>query len=116
MAGAVAVVLALAPQEKPIQALVLPNRIEPITPPGKEFVNITLVTYVEDQLVFGRIENPVQCNGQLYHAQVRTEVSTGLRKNRDQLIAYLLSELWKSPFFKTLEVRGRTDGVQQPGS
>src|SRR5258708_18835010 len=116
MAGAVTVVFALAPQEKSIQALILSYRIEAVAPPGKELVNIPLVAHVEDQLVFRRIENPVQRDRQLYHTQIRTEMSTGLRKNRNQLIAYLLSELGKSPFFKTFEVGGRINGVQQPGS
>ena len=44
---------------------------------------ISLMAYVENQLVFWGIENPVQGNRQLYHTEVRTEMSTGLRENRN---------------------------------
>src|ERR1700751_489955 len=116
MPCSITVVFALGPQEKSIQPSILPNRIEPVPTTGKKLMDIPLMAHVENQLVFWGIENPVQRNCQLYHTQVRTEVPTGLRENRNQFIPYLLCELGKASLFQTLEVRRRIDSVQQPGS
>src|SRR6516162_4814288 len=83
MPCSITIVFALGPQEKSIQPLILANRIEPVPAAGEKLMNIPLMAYVEDQLVFWGIENPVQRNCELYHTQIRTEMSTGLRENRN---------------------------------
>src|SRR5262245_3719463 len=100
MPRAITVVFALGPQQKSIQPLRLPNRLEAVPTAGKELMNIPLMAYVENQLIFWGIENPVQRNRQLHHTQVRTEMSTGLRENRNQFVAYLLCELGKTSVFQ----------------
>jgi hypothetical protein len=54
----------------------------------------------------------MQRNGQFDHAEIRPEVSPGLRKNFDQLIAHFLCELRKVLFTQCFDVRWRTDPVE----
>jgi hypothetical protein len=50
------------------------------------------VADVEDEMVFGRVENVVHGEGELDDAEVRAQVSAGLREDRNQLIADLFGK------------------------
>jgi hypothetical protein len=91
--GAVAIVFAFRAQKKSVQPLVLPHRADAIEPAGKHFVDVTLVADVEDETVPRRIEDAMQRDRQLDHAEIRSEMSAGLREDFDQLIAHFLREL-----------------------
>ena len=70
-----------------------------IEPAGKHFVDVTLVADVEDKLVLRRVENAMQRDGQLDHAEIRPEMAAGLREHLDQLVAHFLREL-RQVFFR----------------
>ena len=64
-----------------------------IAPAGEHLVDVALMADVEDELVLRRVEDAMQRDGQLDHAEIRPEMAAGLRKNVDQLIAHFLREL-----------------------
>jgi len=70
MARTVAVVLALATKKKAVEPLVLTDRRKAVESSGQKLVDITLVAHIENELVLGRIENPVQGNRELDHPEV----------------------------------------------
>ena len=114
--GAVAIVFAFGAQEKAVQSLVLPHRADAIEPAGKHFVDVTLMADVEDKFVLGRIEDAMQRNGQFDDAEIRPEMSAGLRKNLDERFAHFLRELRQVLFAQRFDVRGRTDAIEQSRS
>src|SRR5260370_40389393 len=71
MTGTIAIVLAFRPQKKTIQATVLPHPGKAIEPPGKHFMHVTLMTDIHDKSVPRRVEDAMQRNGQLDHAEIR---------------------------------------------
>ena len=114
VSGAVAIVLALRPEKKAVQPLVLPHGADAIEPAGKHFVDVTLVADVEDKFVLRRFENAMQRDRQLDHAEVRTEMAAGLRQDFDQLVAHFLRELRQILFAQRFDVRRRMDAIEQP--
>ena len=70
MARTVAVVLALATKKKAVEPLVLTDRRKAVESSGQKLVDITLVADIENELVLGRIENPVQGNREFDHTEV----------------------------------------------
>ena len=90
---AVAIMLAFGAEEKAVQPLVLPHGVNAIEPAGKHLVDVALVTDVEDELVLRRVENAMERDGQLDHAEIGSEMTAGLREHLDQLIAHFLREL-----------------------
>ena len=60
---------------------------------GQELVHVRLVAGVEDDRVARRVEHPVDGDRQLDHAEVRAEVTAGLRDVLDEDFADLAREL-----------------------
>ena len=58
-------------------------------PTGEHLVHVALVAGVPDQRIARRIEDPVQGDGQLHHAEVRPEVPAGAYDGLHQPLAYL---------------------------
>src|SRR6187401_25973 len=96
MPRAVAIMFAFGAEEKAIQTLVLPHRVNAIETAGKHLVNVPLVTDVEDESVLGRVENAMKRNGQLDHTEIGSEMTASLRKDFDELIAHFLRQLGKA--------------------
>src|SRR6266496_1472249 len=113
MAGTVAIVFAFCAQKKSVESLELPHRMKTIEPAGKNLMDIALMTDVHDKAIAWCVEHTMQRNGQFDHAEVRSQVSSGLRKNFDQLIAHFLRELGQVLFAQRLDIRGRTDPIEQ---
>ena len=116
--GAVAVVLALAAQQEPVQAIVLAHGVEAVPAAGEELVHVALVAHVEDELVLRRVEDTVQRDGQLDHAEVRPEVAADgagviLGQNADQFLAHFLGENGQVGFIELLDIGGRIDLVEK---
>ena len=59
---------------------------------GEEFVDVTLVGDVEDELVLRRPEDAVQRDGQLHDAEIRADMAAVLRRDGDEALTDLLSE------------------------
>ena len=93
MTGTVAIVFAFRAQKKSVEALELPHRMKTIEPAGKNLMDIALMAYVHDKAIARCVEHAMQRNGQLDYAEIRSQMSPGLRKNFDQLIAHFLREL-----------------------
>ena len=79
----VAVVFALGAQKEAIEPAELAHRIKTIEPPGKQFVDVTLMTDVHDESVVRRVEDPVQGNRQFDDTEIWSQMSSGLRKDTD---------------------------------
>ena len=77
MTRAVAVVLALAAQEKAVQPLVLPDCRKAVESPGEKLVDIALVADIKNELVLGCIENSVQGDRQFDDAEVGAQMTAG---------------------------------------
>src|SRR5262249_36220424 len=108
VAGAIAIMFALGAHKKTVEPGKLAHRVKTVEPPGKHFVHVALVAHVHDETVARSVEHAMQRDGQLYDAEIGSEVPAGLRKNFDQLIAHFLSELRQILFTKRLDVGWRT--------
>ena len=80
-------------KKKSVEPLVLPHRVDAIEAAGKHFVDVTLMTDIEDKPVLRRVEDAMQRDGQLDDAEIWPEMPAGLRKDFDQLVAHFLREL-----------------------
>jgi hypothetical protein len=80
---------------------------------GKNLMDVALMTNVHDEAVSRRIEDTMQSNGQLDHAEIRSQMPAGLGENFDQFIAYFLRELRQILFAKRFDVGWRTDSIEQ---
>ncbi len=107
------VVLGLGPARVARQAAGLPQRVELAVPPGQQLVHVGLVPGVEDHLVLGRVEHPVQRDGQLDHAEVRAQVAAGPRYRFHQDIADLGRQEAQLLLGEVLEVLRAVDALKQ---
>ena len=76
--GAEAVVLALGAQHEAVQPARLANGVKAVEAAGENLVNIGLVADIEQQFVFGSIEDRVQRQRKFHDAEVRSQVPAGL--------------------------------------
>ena len=58
----------------------------------QQLVHVTLVRDVEDELILGRVEDAVEGDGQLHHAEIGTDVAAVLGGDSDEPFADLLRE------------------------
>ena len=65
---------------------------EELAPPGEQLVDVRLVADVEDKMVLGGVEDVVHGEGEFDHAEVGAEMTSGLREDRDQLLADFFGE------------------------
>ena len=79
----------------------------------QEFVDVTLMGDVEDELVFGRAERAVEGDGQFDDAEVGTDVTAVFRGHGDELGANFLSELRELRRGEGFDAFWAVDGVQQ---
>ena len=83
MTGTEGIMLAFAALREAGKAAVLTQCRKLLPASGNNFMDIGLMTYVENNLIFRRIENLMQGQSQLYHAQVRRQMAAGVRNNTD---------------------------------
>jgi len=79
-------------------------------------VNIALMTHIKDKLVLRSFKNAVQSHRQLDHAKIGSEVAAGIRKNLDEFVADLLSELRKRTSVEFFQVRRRLNRLKKRSS
>ena len=70
MTRAKAVVFALFAFGEARKSAALAQIVKILLSAGQDFMYVTLVTDVEDQVVFRQVENSVNGNGQLYDAEI----------------------------------------------
>ena len=97
------------------QAVALPQRGEPVLPAGEDLVHVALVAGVEDHRIARRLEHPVQRDGELDHAEVRSQMTTGLADLGDQEVPDLGTELSQLLRRQPTKVLGTGNGAQQAG-
>ena len=78
-----------------------------LLPPGKKFMHISLMAYIENKMVLGRIEDVVHRYRQLDHTQIRPNMPTRLRQPYNQPRPNLLRKLRKFRNRKLLYICGR---------
>jgi len=95
------------------QPALLLQRAELRDPAGQQLVHVRLVARVEDDLVLGRVEHPVDRDGELDHAQVRPEVAAGPDGRLDQQVTDLGGQAGELILAESLQVLGAIDALQQ---
>ena len=93
MRGAERVVLALGALGEARQAAALAQGADAVAPAGEDLVRIGLVADVPDQPVARGVEDPVQGDGQLDHAEPGAQMAAGHRDGVDGLLPQLVGEL-----------------------
>ena len=78
---------------KPLQPPALAQRADAVAPPGQDLVRIALVADVPHQPVGRRVEDIMDRDGQLDHAQPRAEMPAGGADRGDRLGAQFVGEL-----------------------
>ena len=108
------VVLALGLARVAGEAAALAQQVEAVLAAGDDLVHVRLVAGVEQEPVLGRVEDPVQREGELDHAQVGAEVPAGAGDLRDQEVADLGGEEVQLLGGHPLEVLRAADCREQP--
>mgnify|MGYP003554131860 CR=1 FL=1 len=84
-----------------------------LAPAGERLVSVGLMPDVPDHAVVGRLEDGVQRDGQLDHAETTREVSAPGGAERDQLVAQLLRDASELFSREAAQCAGLSDPVQQ---
>ena len=113
VAGAVAIVLAFGAQHEAVEAAGLADGLKPVAAAGENLVDVGLVADVEEDLVFGRVEDGMQGQRELDHAEIGAEMAAGFGESLDEEVANLLGKLGHLRGIEALYVGGRVDGLQQ---
>ena len=87
------VVFALGALGEAGQAAALAQGADAVAPAGQDLVRIGLVADIPDQPVARRVEDLMQRDGQLDHAEPGAEMAAGHRHRVDRLLAQLVREL-----------------------
>jgi hypothetical protein len=115
MGGAEGVVLALAALGEAGQAAGLAQGANAVAAAGQDLVRIGLVADVPDESVARRVEDVVQGDSQLDHAQARAEVAARYRDGIDGLGAKLLGDLEQLALGNPAQILRDVDAVEQGG-
>ena len=113
VAGSVAVVLALGAEHEAIEAAGLADGVKTVAAAGEDFVDVGLVAYVKEDLVVGRIEDRMQGQSELDHAEIGAEMAAGFGESLNEEFADFVGERGHLRGSEALYVGGGVDGVQQ---
>lgn len=113
MGCAEGVVLALGPLGEAGQAATLAERADAVATTGQDLVRVDLMPDVPDDDVLGGLEHVVQGDGELDHAQARTQVAAGRGDGVNGFGAQLVGELSQLGQREAARVGGRVDGIQK---
>ena len=113
MGRAKRVVFALRPFGEAGKAVFLPQRTNAVTASGQDLVRVALVADIEDQPVIRRIENLVDGDGQLHHAQPRTQMAAGLGNRINHLVTHFTGELRQFAIVDPAQISGPVHLVQK---
>ena len=80
-------------QREAIQAIGGADGVKPVLAAGQKLVDINLMADIPDEFVLGRVENPMQSEGQFDHAKVGPEMSAVFGEFGDQLVADFFRQL-----------------------
>jgi hypothetical protein len=88
------------------------QRANAIAPSRQNFVRVSLVTDVPNQLVRGCVKNVVEGNRQLDDTEARSKVSAGDGDRVDGFGAQFIRNLLQVPRIDTAKIRRALDGVE----
>ena len=109
------VIFAFGAPGETAQAPALPQRADAVASAGDDLVRVGLMADVPDQFVAGRVEYIMQRDGELDHAKRRSQMPTGHRHCRDDLLAELVGKLRQLIFRQPTEVGWELHRVEQWG-
>ena len=112
MGGLNDIVVGLAPAGIAGQAPLLTEAGE-VVASGEQLVHVGLVAGVEDDGIARRVEDPVQGHGELDHAEVGAEMTTGARDLGDKEGADLVGQSREVAGRQGTQIRGFVDALQQ---
>ena len=115
MGRAERVVFALGTLGEARQAAALAKGANAVAAPGENLMRIGLMADVPDQPVGGRVEQIMQRDSELDHAEPRAEMAAGHRDGADRFLPELVGELGELILGEKLEVRRSVDQVEQRG-
>src|SRR5688572_23661488 len=84
-----------------------------VAPPGEDLVRVGLMADVPDDAVAWRIEQIMQRDGQLDHAEASAKMAAGDRDGVDRLLTQFVGELTQLTLVKAAEVFGCMDLIEQ---
>ena len=70
------------------------NGMKLLVTAGQQFVYICLMAHIPDNFIIRCIKYHMQCQCQLYHTQIRRQMSTVLRYNLNQFLTDFLRQLF----------------------
>ena len=109
MRGAERIVFALGALGEAGEAAAHAQRADAVAPPGQNLVRIGLMADVPDDAVARRVEQVVQRDGQLDHAEAGAEMAAGDRHGIDRLLAQFVGELAQLALVEAAEIGRRND-------
>ena len=113
MRGAERVVFALGALGEAGEAAAHAQGADAVAPPGEDLVRIGLMADVPDDAVARRIEQIMQRDGQLDHAEAGAEMAAGDRHGVDRLLAQFVGELTQLTLVKATQVFRDMDLIEQ---
>ena len=115
MGGAERVVFAFGALGEAGQPAALADGADAVAAAGEDLVRIGLVADVPDQLVARGVEDVVQRDGQLDHAEAGAEMAAGLGDRVDGLMAQFVGQLLELLGRKVLQIARKMDTIEQRG-
>lgn len=115
MSRSVAVVFTLGAQEEAVQAVVLADRVDAVPAPGEHFVDVTLVSDVEDEAIRWRVEHAMHGECELHHTQIWAQVAACLAEGFDEGLADPFSKIGQFLERQRFEIGRAGDGRQLGG-
>ena len=103
------VVFTFAPFRKSGYSAIGSQRRETVITARYQLVDITLVTDIEDNFIFGHMKYPVKGNRKLHSTEIGGEMPAVLRDNGNQFVSDLSRQFVKSFIAHSVQVTGRTD-------
>src|SRR5690606_4435062 len=94
-------------------AVLLLDRMDAVAAAGEDLVRVALMADIPDQAVVRRVEQPVQGDGELDHAQPGAEMPAAAADRFDQVGAQLIGNGSKLFFGKAAQVSWAVDARQQ---
>jgi len=113
VARTIGVVLALSAEHEAVEPARLANGVESVEAAGKDFVDIRLMTDIENETVSGRVKNSVKSESKLDDTQIGAQVAAGLRKGLDEKGTDLTRENGHLVGVQSLEIGRRMDRLKQ---
>ena len=106
MAAAESVVFAFRPTGKAAQSVYFPQGGKAGVAAGEHFMGVALVPYIENQLVPGAIQHPVQRQRQLHHPQIGGQMPAVHPHGVNDFRSYFPRQLLQFPFGQAAQLGG----------